>query len=304
MSRILTIGSMNMDVTIFSERIPEQGETISGRNFLLSPGGKGANQSVAAARMGAEVAFVGCVGNDIFGNKLIDVLKADGIDTSFVTKIPDTSTGVAVITVCGGDNRIILYGGANDRVTCAPRAAIEKLIRGCDALMLQLEIPLSTVFEAVEIASSQKKPVFLTPAPANPLPKDLFQKVRYLLPNETEAGALLGRTLSSDQDMLDALVAFRGMGVREPIITLGERGVGCFVNGAPTIRDGYRVSAVDTTAAGDTFTGAFAAAVTEGAPVADAIDFAQKAAAICVTRVGAQNAIPYKHEVFESNINF
>ena len=297
MCRILIIGSMNMDITIFSERIPEQGETISGQDFLLSTGGKGANQAVAAARMGADVTFVGCIGNDMFGDKLIDVLNADGVNTSFIRKIPGIATGVAVITVCEGDNRIILYGGANEHVVCQPRETIENLIQECDALMLQLEIPLVTALDAIEIASKRNKLIFLTPAPAMPLPDGLYRNVQYLLPNENEAGALLGRTLSTGQDMFEALIAFRDRGVSDPIITLGDRGVGCFLNGMPAIRAGFKVSAVDTTAAGDTFAGAFATAVTGGAPLAEAIDFAQKAAAICVTRPGAQNAIPYRREV-------
>lgn len=213
MGKLLVIGSINMDMTIFSGRVPDAGETISGVGFLLSPGGKGANQAVAAARMGCETAMYGCVGDDLFGRELIHSLSGHGIDTAPIARLSDVSTGVASITVVDGDNRIILYDGANGRVLCGAEA--ERLIEASDALMMQLEIPLQTVLQAVDIASRMNKPVFLTPAPAAPLPDALYGKVSYLLPNESEASLLLGRALDSEEDILWALSRLRALGVRE-----------------------------------------------------------------------------------------
>ena len=295
MGKILVVGSINMDVTIFTGRMPSRGETIAGTGFLLSPGGKGANQAVAAARMEAATAMYGCVGADVFGHELLRSLGADGVDTRAVRALDGVSTGVASITVCDGDNRIILHAGANARV--GVEASLEPLIEACDALLLQLEIPLETVFSAIGMAHGKGKRVFLTPAPAAALPEELYAKVEYLVPNEGESSALLKREIVSDQDVSWALERFRALGVAQPVITLGERGVGLFVEGKPLILPAYRVRSVDTTAAGDTFTGALASAIVDGMALIEAVDFAQRAAAICVTRPGAQNAIPTREEV-------
>lgn len=300
MSKLLVIGSINMDVTIFSARMPVAGETISGTGFLLSPGGKGANQAVAAARMGCRTAMVGCVGDDLFGHELVRSLTGHGIDTAPIEALPGVSTGVASITVVDGDNRIILHDGANGRVRCGE--GTERLIEASDAVMMQLEIPLHAVLESVDVAHRLGKSVFLTPAPAVPLPEALFGKIDYLLPNESESSLLLGRELASDGDILWALARFRALGVKEPVITLGERGVGCYIGGEPKIVRGYRVKPVDTTAAGDTFTGALAACVLRGMPMADAVDFAQRAAAISCTRKGAQNSVPTREEVLAADL--
>ncbi len=298
MGKILVVGSINMDVTIFTDRMPSQGETITGTKFLLSPGGKGANQAVAAARMEAATTMYGCVGDDVFGHELLRSLGADGVDTRAVKALNGVSTGVASITVCGGDNRIILSAGANARVGLEPW--LKKLIEASDALLLQLEIPLETVFAAIDIAHKKGRKVFLTPAPAAALPEELYEKVDYLLPNEGESSALLGRDIAGEQDVYWALNRFRALGVAEPVITLGERGVGLFLDGEPRILPAYRVQSVDTTAAGDTFTGALASAIVDGMALSEAVDFAQRAAAICVTRPGAQNAIPTREEVLRA----
>lgn len=298
MGKILVVGSINMDVTIFTDRIPSAGETIAGTGFLLSPGGKGANQAVAAARMDAETTMYGCVGDDVFGHELTRSLGADGVDIRAVKALSGVSTGVASITVCNGDNRIILSAGANARVGLEP--SLEPLVEASDALLLQLEIPLKTVFAVIDMAHGRGKRVFLTPAPAAALPEELYAKIDYLLPNEGESSALLGRDITGDQDVYWALNRFRALGVAEPVITLGERGVGLFLDGEPRILPAYRVQSVDTTAAGDTFTGALASAITGGMALFEAVDFAQRAAAICVTRPGAQNAIPTREEVLRA----
>ncbi len=300
MTDVLVIGSMNMDLTVFTDRMPLRGETAAGRGFLLSPGGKGANQAVAAARMGARTAIIGCVGEDLFGEELTAKLRADGIDTEGVRRVPDVSTGVCSITVSAGDNYLIYCAGANAHVACEPREATRARVQACGAVLLQQEIPLETIVDALDIADQAGKPAFLTPAPAYRLPDSAYRKVRYLLPNETEASALLGRELSTDADMLGALGAFRRMGVAEPVITLGARGVACYVDSEPAILPGYRVTPVDTTGAGDTFTGALAAAILQGMPIREAADFAQRAAALCVTRAGAQDSIPTRAEVLQA----
>ena len=290
-----------MDMTIFAGRMPAQGETISGTDFLLSPGGKGANQAVAAARMGASTSMYGCVGDDVFGEALLRVLAQCGIDGSGVARCPQVSTGVASITVVGGDNRIILHAGANALVS-SESEALDARLASCDAVLMQLEIPPSAVLGIIEKAHAMGKKVFLTPAPAQQLPAAAYKKIDYLIPNETEAGVLLGRELHGDQDMLEALRAFRELGVAHPLITLGERGVGCIVDGEPRIVSGYRVDPIDTTAAGDTFTGALAACIMGGMDWLASIDFAQKAAAICITRQGAQNAVPQREEVLTTQL--
>jgi ribokinase len=299
MGKILVVGSINMDMTIFTNRIPSAGETITGTGFLLSPGGKGANQAVAAARMDAETTMYGCVGDDVFGHELMHSLGTNGVNIRSVRALNGVSTGVASITVCGGDNRIILHAGANARVGLEP--LLESLIEESDALVVQLEIPLETVFAAIDIAHGLNKRVFLTPAPAVALPEKLYAKIDYLLPNEGESSALLGRDIISDQDVFWALNQFRVLGVAEPVITLGERGVGLFLDGKPRILPAYRVQSVDTTAAGDTFTGALASAIVDGMALIEAVDFAERAAAICVTRPGAQNAIPTREEVLRAS---
>ncbi len=299
MGKILVVGSINMDVTIFAGRIPSAGETITGTGFLLSPGGKGANQAVAAARMDAETTMYGCVGDDVFGHELLRSLGANGVDTRAVRTLDGVSTGVASITVCGGDNRIILHAGANASVGFEP--SLEPLIEASDALLLQLEIPLETVLAVINAAHKKGRMIFLTPAPAAALPEELYAKVDYLLPNEGESSALLGREVVGEQDVYWALNRFRALGVAEPVITLGERGVALFLDGQPRILPAYRVKSVDTTAAGDTFTGALASSVIGGMALAEAVDFAQRAAAICVTRPGAQNAIPTREEVLRAS---
>ena len=292
MKQVLVFGSLNMDMTIFTERLPEQGETLMGSDFKLSPGGKGANQAVAAARLGASVAMLGCVGEDAFGRALIESLRDAGVDTGAIRVAPEVGTGGAVITVANGDNRIILYPGANALPDAGFVDCHRALLEQSQSLMVQLEVPLAAVERAMELARQAGKRVFVNPAPARPLPEAFYRLADYLVPNETEAALLLGRSVATEAEVVEALVAFRARGVREPIITLGARGAAFFAGEEPRIVPGLRVNAVDTTAAGDTFIGALAAAIGRGDALSQAIDFAQRAAALCVGRKGAQASIP------------
>lgn len=297
MNRVTVMGSVNMDMTIYVDRIPARGETVLGNDFLLSPGGKGGNQAVAASRLGADVRMFGVVGEDVFGESLIRTLNEAKVNTDAFIKQADVSTGVASITVCQGDNQIALFGGANQRLTRERMGAVKRMIEESDILLLQLEVPLDSVLYAIDIANACGTRVFLNPAPAQALPAEVYKKVDYLLPNESEAGLLLNRSVKTDDEVLSALTEFSSMGVKHPVITLGSRGVACILEGVPTIIDGYRVKAVDTTAAGDTFIGALSAHLGRKETFAQTIDIAQRAAAICVTRQGAQKTIPTLAEV-------
>ncbi len=297
MGNVLVVGSLNMDVTTYVTRMPAQGETVTGKGFLLSPGGKGSNQAVAASRMGAHVKMIGAVGRDSFGDTLLGALSDAKVDVSGVLRSDMMSTGMASIIVQQGDNRIILYGGANQAVSRTQIEMSASMFDWCDSVVVQLEIPLDSVLCAAKMAKKHGKPLFFNPAPAQPLPEEAYRLASYFVPNETEAGLLLGQTLVSDADMLGALDQFRALGVENPVITLGGRGAACFLDGAATILDAHRVNAVDTTAAGDTFIGALAASLSNGRAFRDAAELAMRAAAICVTRQGAQKTIPGIEEV-------
>ncbi len=297
MPKILVIGSINMDMTVFAPRLPISGETLRGDSFLLSPGGKGANQAIAAARLGGATTMLGRVGDDAFGTILTDYQRDNGIDTRLILKTDGVSTGVASISVCDGANSILVVGGANDCVSKEDIDACEAAIADSDAVLMQLEIPLDTVLYAIECAQKHHTRVFLNPAPAQKIDEKLLRGVDYLIPNEHEAALLLGLPRVTADTAEDALRAFRVCGVVTPLITLGSAGV-AFLDGEEYVQAPcHKVKAVDTTAAGDTFIGALASAVTGGMPLREAVDFAQRASAICVTRKGASAAIPTAEEV-------
>lgn len=297
MPDILVIGSMNMDMTVFSPRLPISGETMSGDSFLLSPGGKGANQAIAASRLGSRTTMLGRVGEDAFGDILIKCQKDNGVTTDRIARTSGVSTGVASITVVDGANSIIVVGGANDRVRKADIDDAEDVIARSDAVLMQLEIPLETVAYAAACAKKHQTKVFLNPAPARPIDENLLRCADYLVPNEHEAAMLLSLPRVTAENAGDALLAFRAMGVATPIITLGSAGVAYLDGDRCVVAPCHKVRAVDTTAAGDTFIGALATAVTGGMALREAIDFAQRASAICVTRRGASAAIPTADEV-------
>ncbi|NLC58735.1 MAG: ribokinase [Armatimonadetes bacterium] len=298
MPGIVVVGSIHTDLVITTERLPTPGETRIGGEFHTFPGGKGANQAVAAARLGGEVWMVGRVGADLYGRFQRESLGAAGVHTDFVTTDADAASGVALIMVeRGGNNTIVVAPGASGR--CAPedvdRAAA--VIAGADALLLQLEIPLETVEYAARLAAQHGVRVILDPAPAQPLPPALLEMVHLVTPNETEAALLCGFDPGERHEPAE-LAARIQQRVRGPVlITLGAQGVLAMVDGQTLQVPAVPVEAVDATAAGDTFSGALAVALTEGRNLADAIRWANHAAALAVTRLGAQSAVPTRREV-------
>ena len=293
---VVVIGSANMDMVMNTRQIPEAGETIQGNGFFLMGGGKGANQAVACARMGADTRMIGKVGNDIFGQSIRESLTAYGVRLDCLTTESDVTTGVAAITVHEGNNRIILDPGANGRVTPSYIEQYESQILSASAVMLQLEIPLDTVYKVIEMAKG-KVPLFLNPAPAAPLEDAALHDIDYFTPNEIECRLYTGVVIACIDDAFQALDRLRSRGVRFPIITLGDKGV-AYHNGTEAVhRESRKVVAVDTTAAGDTFSGTLAAMIVSGRSLDEAVEIAQRAAAISVTRAGAQSSIPALSEV-------
>ncbi len=274
------------------------GETLLGTTFQTVHGGKGANQAVAAARLGASVAMIGCVGDDAFGTRLHGALAAERIDVTHLHRIEGEATGVATITVdVHGANSIVVVPGANDRLDIARIDAARDAIAAAALMVCQLEVPIATVAHAIARAIAYRTPVLLNPAPAQPLLDTLLARIDYLVVNETEAESLTGIAVGDDASAVRAADALCAKGVGNVLVTLGARGV-CWRGSAGSGRhDALAVVAVDTTAAGDTFVGGFATARAGGASMDDAIGFGQRAAAISVTRCGAQTSIPTREEV-------
>jgi ribokinase len=298
MSRILVIGSSNTDMVIKTEKLPAPGETILGGTFLMNPGGKGANQAVAAARLGGKVTFITKRGNDLFGNQAVGLLMREGIDAQFIVKDLEFPSGVALITVDSrGENSIVVAPGSNGRLSedDIPASVFENT--KFDILLLQLEIPIKTVEYSAVTASEQDIKVILNPAPACKLPDRLLQNTWLITPNETEAEAITGTEITDISSAYRAAVLIQQKGVKNVIITLGE--MGAYIKSAnfTGLVPGIKVTPVDTTAAGDVFNGALAVALSEGKDLQEAVVFANKAAAISVTRLGAQASAPYRSEV-------
>lgn len=297
-ANVVVIGSLNMDLVTRAPRLPRGGETLIGHSFATVSGGKGANQAVAAARLGAQVAMIGCVGHDDYGVRLRDALLAEHIDCQAVSVVEDSS-GVALIVVDdNSQNAIVIVAGANGAMTPAVIERFDAILRAADVVICQLEIPDATVGHALKRARELGKTVILNPAPVSrPLPADWFAAIDYLIPNESEAAALSGLAVDSLQSAETAATQLIAMGAGKVIVTLGAQG-SLFANGkgfehfpAPTVK------ALDTTAAGDTFVGGFAAALANGKSEAEAIRYGQIAAALSVTRAGAQPSIPTMSEV-------
>ncbi|HVO21534.1 MAG TPA: ribokinase [Anaeromyxobacter sp.] len=295
---VVVVGSVNMDLVAKGERLPVPGETVAGASFTTIPGGKGANQAVAAARLGARTAMIACVGDDVFGESLTRVLLADEVDCRGVRVVPGSS-GVALIVVDGaGRNGIVVVPGANGQLSPADVDRNEALLAGARVVALQHEVPFETVEHAVGRAHALGKLVILNPAPVRPLPPDLVRRIDYLVVNEIEAQALSGLEVDSAEGAAAAGRRLREAGAANVLVTLGARGVVTVAAGAEPRHDpAPQVKAVDTTAAGDTFIGGLCAGLVEGQPLPEAVRFAQAAAAISVTRFGAQTSIPRRDEV-------
>lgn len=296
--KLVVLGSINADHILNIEQFPRPGETVIGKKYKVAFGGKGANQAVAAGRSGADIAFIACVGADDIGERVRQQLASDRIDTQPIEAIADSTTGVALIFVnAEGENVIGIDAGANAAVTPDYLARYQQKVIDADALLMQLESPLETVIAAASLAKQHQTQVILNPAPARELPDDLLATIDMITPNETEAQRLTGIAVNDDNDAARAAQALHDKGIATVIITLGSRGVWLSENGNGKLVPGFKVKAVDTIAAGDTFNGALVTALLEGKTMADAVRFAHAAAAIAVTRPGAQPSVPWREEI-------
>ncbi|MFC2947038.1 ribokinase [Virgibacillus sediminis] len=283
-NKVCVVGSINMDLAVNAERMPEQGETILGEGFAMSPGGKGANQAVAAARMGAEVEMIGAVGDDSFGRLLVSGLRDEGIRTEGVRTMPGTATGTATIILSGGDNRIIVAPGANQQVSPELVRTQKEKIAGSSVLLLQLEIPIEAVTAAAEIASDHHVPIILNPAPYQKVPGELVEAASYITPNVVE-------------DMAMRQESFYSRIEHKLILTKGEEGAAYSAKGKMETIPSYQVDVKDTTGAGDTFNGVLAARLAAGESIPDAVAASNAAAALSVTKTGAQAGMPTRAEL-------
>lgn len=300
-AKLVVLGSINADhILNLNNNFPTPGETVIGRGYQVAFGGKGANQAVAAGRSGADIAFIACVGDDDTGKKVCHQLASDKIDISAISTIPDATTGVALIFVnSAGENVIGIHAGANAALTPALVNAQQQKISEASALLMQLESPLDSVLAAAKIAHQHQTKVILNPAPAYPLSDELLALLYMITPNETEAEKLTGVRVENDDDAAKAAGVLHDKGIEIVIITLGSRGVWLSDKGVGQRVPGFRVKAIDTIAAGDTFNGALVTALLEDKPMSEAVRFAHAAAAIAVTRKGAQPSVPWRHEIDE-----
>ncbi|WP_044182637.1 ribokinase [Phytobacter massiliensis] len=298
--KLVVLGSINADHILNLESFPQPGETVTGSQYQVAFGGKGANQAVAAGRSGADIAFIACTGDDDTGERVRNQLQTDNIDIAPVSVVAGESTGVALIFVNQeGENVIGIHAGANAALSLARIEAQRDLIAGADVLLMQLESPVESVLAAARIAHENHTIVALNPAPARLLSDDLLALVDIITPNETEAEKLTGIRVENDSDAARAAQALHAKGIETVIITLGSRGVWASVKGEGRRVAGFKVKAVDTIAAGDTFNGALMTALLEKRALDDAIRFAHAAAAIAVTRKGAQPSVPWRKEIDE-----
>ena len=298
--RVVVVGSSNTDMVVKGDRLPAPGETVVGGSFVMAAGGKGANQAVAAARLGAEVTFVAKVGADVFGDQAIAGYRKEGIVTDFILRDPDHATGVALILVDGkGENLISVASGANHHLGPEDVAKAAPRIRTADVVLVQLEIPMDTVAFAARLASEAGVPVILdpAPAPAGPLDASLLRLIAYLKPNETEAERLTGIRVEDETTARRAADKLRAGGVRDTIITLGAKGVFWLGPMGSGFLPGFRVEALDSTAAGDAFSGALACALARGVSLGESVRYASLVGALSVTRLGAQSSLPTADEV-------
>ena len=293
MKKIGVVGSINMDMTVKAERIPLKGETLKGWDLKYVPGGKGANQAVAMAKLGAEVEMFGCVGDDAAGASLLKNLQDVGVETKCVKVVEGEPTGLAMITVGDNDNTIIVVAGTNDRVDIGYVNEVKDSLLECEIVLLQHEIPQETVEYVIALCADNGVKVVLNPGPARPVKQELLEKVTYLTPNEHEAVILFGRDLSFEEMMKKY--------PEKLVITQGSRGVStCLKSGEVILVPARKANVVDTTGAGDTLNGAFTVAVTEGRDISDALAFANTAAGLSTEKFGAQGGMPTYEEVMDA----
>lgn len=289
MNSIAVVGSINVDLVVETDISPKMGQTILGNNFFMSPGGKGANQAVAAARLGRNICIFGSLGRDENGTKMKFNLQKEGIEIKHINYVENVPTGVAVIELCNNDNRIIVVPGANNFTNITYLEKVKEELLSFDVIVMQMEIPIEAIEYIVNFLHENKKTIVLNPAPALPLNKELIEKVTYITPNEHEYKIIL----NTEEDMEEALRRYPN----KLIITQGEQGVKYF-DGANIITvPCIKVEAIDTTGAGDTFSGAFSVAISEGKSLFESISFANIAAGISVTQKGAQGGMPNREAV-------
>lgn len=300
--KVVVVGSLNMDLVACAERLPRAGETVTGHSFATVPGGKGANQAVAAARLGASVAMVGCVGGDAYGVQLREALQVERIDCQAVEVMAGVSSGVALIVVdATSQNAIVIVAGGNGCLLPASIERADALLQEADVIVCQMEVPLQSVAYTLARGRALGKVVILNPAPVSgALPEQWFANIDYLIPNETEAATLTGLTVDSLESARLAALRLRELGAGKVILTMGAQGALFACDHGVEHFPVAAVQALDTTAAGDTFVGGFAAALGRGLGEREAIIFGQRAAAISVTRAGAQPSIPALAEVESS----
>lgn len=298
MKKIVVLGSTNTDMVITGKKIPVPGETVSGGTFLMNPGGKGANQAVAVARLSAKkgaCAFIAKVGDDLFGRETAVRMRKDGIDAKLIVDRREPSGTALILVDAKGQNVISVALGANGTLSPKDVAKFRKDIENAAALLMQLETPMETVVAAAKWAHAKGVPVILNPAPAAKLPSELYKCLDWITPNETEAELLTGVKVTDAKSAQKAVDVFLKRGVGHVVITMGSKGAYC--GNCRKLYPCKKVKAVDCVAAGDTFNGAFVVALAEGKCCKDAIAFAQKASAISVTRPGAQSSVPFRKEV-------
>lgn len=298
LKKIIVVGSSNTDMVIKADHFPIPGETILGGNFFMFPGGKGANQAVAAARLGGQVTFIAKTGNDILGEQAINQFRKEGIDTNFIITDTNQPSGVALITIDNkGENTIVVAQGANGTLTPKDVQKAVGEFEQANLVLIQLEIPLDAVVHAIKLAKQFGKKVILNPAPARQLPDELLSELFMITPNESEAEILLGYEIKDIVAVKAAAKKLYEKGVANVVITLGSDGAYVYNADGEQHITTMKVETVDTTAAGDVFSGALAVAISEGKSLKDAVVFANRAATISVTRMGAQASAPYRNEI-------
>ncbi len=298
LSTITVIGSSNTDMVIKTSKLPVPGETILGGDFLMNPGGKGANQAVAAARLNGNVSLVAKIGEDVFGRQARSLFRSENLNTDYLFSDPDTPSGIALITVDElAENCIVVAPGANARLSREDIDRAAEAILQADIVLMQLEVPLDTVIYAAGIAGKAGKKVILNPAPAQKLPDELLAMLYMITPNETEAELLTGIRVSDTKSAETAALALLAKGTEVVVVTLGSLGALLVTKNVCKLIPGFKVEAIDTTAAGDCFNGALAVALSEGTGLEKAIAFANKVASVSVTRMGAQASAPYRREI-------
>lgn len=294
---IVVIGSMNMDIVVKAQRFPAGGETILGDEIHFVPGGKGANQAIALARLGAQVTMVGAVGLDPFGRTLLDAMADNGVNSHYIKQTEEAATGTASITLTPDENNIVVVPGANAKLSASDVDQVESLIQAADALLLQLEIPLETVEHAAALAEKYGKLVILNPAPAQPLPESLLRRVHVITPNRTELEALTGMDLT-ERSLEAAADKLLESGVGCVVTTLGSEGsLWKRRDGSLQRQSAYRMDVVDTTGAGDAFNAGLAYEISAARGIGEAVAFAAKVSGLAVTKFGAQDGMPTMAEV-------